>query len=92
MDDIDFYVGGLLERPNLGALIGPTFSCIIGNQFRDLKKGDRFFYENGPSPTAFTKEQLFEIKKTSLSRLICNDFDILNIQPNVFLQPLKSLK
>ena len=51
---MDYYVGGLSEKPAVGALIGPTFSCIIGNQFKDLKRGDRFYYENGQTTTGFT--------------------------------------
>lgn len=87
VDDIDFYVGGLSETPVNGALLGPTFSCIIALQFRDFKKGDRFFYENGPSDTAFDIEQLNEVRKTSLARVICNNFDLNFVQPNVFFQP-----
>ena len=62
MRDIDLWVGGLAESPkDSDVLIGPTFSCIIARQFKDLKKANRFFYENGPnknqgtSLTAFTQ-------------------------------------
>lgn len=67
MNDIDFYVGGLMENQLPGAVVGPSFACIIVNQFRDLKNGDRFFFENGPGPTSFTLEQLREIKKVNVN-------------------------
>jgi peroxidase len=46
VDDIDVYAGGMAETPMAGASVGPIFSCIIGNQFKDLKDGDRYWYEN----------------------------------------------
>lgn len=79
------YLAGLFENPVSGGVVGPTFACLIANQFKDLKVGDRYFYENGPSKSAFTIDQLNEIKKISLSRLICNDFDVNLIQTNVFM-------
>ena len=54
-DDVDLVVGGLAERPLSGAVVGPTFGCLLGQQFQILKKGDRFWYENNIPPSAFTK-------------------------------------
>jgi peroxidase len=92
VNDIDLYIGGLSEIPVKGGIVGPTFACILANQFKDLKRGDRFYYENGPSPTAFTLDQLAEIKKISMSRIMCDNVDVSQIQPNVFIQPKASLK
>ena len=48
------------------------------------KRGDRFFYTN---PDQFTIKQLEEIKKQSLTSLLCVNSDEptkMNLQPNVF--------
>ena len=80
--------GAMAEKPVVGGIVGPTFSCILGQQFLNLRKGDRFWYENGDHPGAFTPSQLQEIRKTSLARVICDCLDDIDLlQPFAFLQP-----
>jgi peroxidase len=57
VDDIDFYIAGISERPAAGALVGPTFQCIIADQFLKLKQGDRFFYDLGGQSGSFTESK-----------------------------------
>ena len=42
-DDVDLFTGGLAERPVVSGLVGPTFACVIGQQFLNLRRGDRFW-------------------------------------------------
>ncbi len=87
-DDVDLWTGGISEKPLPGSMVGPTFACIIGKQFRNLRKGDRFWYENGGWPSSFTLEQLSEIRKVKLSRMICdNGDDIDTIQVYAMVLP-----
>ncbi|CAH1270783.1 PXDN [Branchiostoma lanceolatum] len=85
VDDIDLFTGGLAEASVPGGVVGPTFACLIGLQFQDLRKGDRFWFENSGQ---FTDAQLAEIRKTSLARILCDNTDgTTRMQPDVFLQP-----
>ena len=45
-DSIDLFVGGLLEDTLPGSQLGPTFQCIIGDQFKRLRDGDRYVVHN----------------------------------------------
>ncbi len=46
-------------------------------QFHNFRHGDRFWYENGGWPSSFTLEQLDEIRKVKLSRILCDNTDDL---------------
>ena len=60
INDIDMYIGGLLELPTADdAIVGPTALCLIADQFAKTKSGDRFFYDVGGQPSSFTKGMIF---------------------------------
>ncbi|KAK4300435.1 hypothetical protein Pmani_027361 [Petrolisthes manimaculis] len=79
--DIDLFTGIISEKPVDGALIGPTGSCLLALQFKVLRQTDRYWYENDLPPAAFSKEQLFEIRKASLARLLCDNIPGLEVVP-----------
>ena len=60
INHVDLFVGGILEDPLPGSRLGPTFTCLIGLQFKRLRDGDRFWYEN---PSQFSSDQLTQIKE-----------------------------
>lgn len=106
--NIDLWPGGILEDPIENSKLGPLFMCIIVNQMKSVRDGDRyqlfrikyfvliffklkiirFWYENDG---VFTREQLNEIKKTSLAKIICENSDNINmIQQDPFVRAINS--
>ncbi|KAK3096155.1 hypothetical protein FSP39_023817 [Pinctada imbricata] len=83
-EDVDLFTGGLSERTLPGSAIGPTFSCIIARQFHNLKVGDRFWYENPLLMTGFTEGQLAQIKRVTLAKLLCDNYNLQFMQRDVF--------
>lgn len=80
----DLFVAGIAETPVPGSQLGPTFSCLIKEQFTRLRDGDRFFYMRDK---VFSRSQLNEIRKSSLSRILCDNLKNgkkLWVQENAF--------
>ena len=92
VEDIDAFTGGVSERniaePGKDGLVGKTFACIIGLQFVNLKKGDRFFFThevNGPNGEQGLETSIKEsIRKRTLEDIICDNVPVKNITTNVF--------
>ncbi|KFU90810.1 Thyroid peroxidase [Chaetura pelagica] len=79
--NIDVWLGGLVEDFLPGARTGPLFACIIGKQMKALRDGDRFWWEND---NVFTEAQKHELKKHSLSRVICDNTGISEVPADAF--------
>ncbi|XP_030376363.1 uncharacterized protein LOC115625455 [Scaptodrosophila lebanonensis] len=85
--DIDLFVGGIAERPVVGGLVGPTFACIIAQQFSNSRRGDRFWYENGGFESSFTPAQLHSLRRVSLAQVLCRAVGGGTFQPHIFIPP-----
>ena len=83
--DIELFPGGLSETPSEPGKLGPTFSCIIGEQFRNLKFGDRFFFTHeNTGMVKFCHSDLELLRKRTLRDIICENTEIDELPMNVF--------
>ncbi|XP_037652272.1 thyroid peroxidase [Sebastes umbrosus] len=80
-DNIDVWLGGLVEYLLPGSRTGPLFACLIGKQMKALRDGDRFWWE---AEGMFSQQQRAELLKGSLSRIICDNSDIREVPPDSF--------
>lgn len=56
-EDVDLTVGASLEAHVDGTLAGPTFLCILTEQFYRTRVGDRYFFEGGNKEMAFSRSK-----------------------------------
>ncbi|XP_037082561.1 chorion peroxidase-like [Pollicipes pollicipes] len=85
VEDIDLYVAGVAENRAAEGILGPTFQCILAEQFARLKYADRHFYNHVGS--MFSRAQLAEIQATTWSSVLCHTFPALRTVPrNGFLR------
>ena len=82
LDNTELWVGGLAEERLEDSLLGITFACIFGLTFKNVRDGDRFYFEK---PGVFTNQQRQQIFRSSFSRIICDNTDSTIVQPDAFL-------
>lgn len=69
VDDVDLWPGALAEDHVSGASVGETLRAVISEQFRRLRDGDRFWFENDPFFVA-NPDLTAEIRSTTLADII----------------------
>lgn len=85
LDQVDLYIGGMLESDLERGRPGPLFRRIIKEQFERLRDSDRFWFENTDSGI-FSEAEIEEIRQIKLYDIIVNSTLIPDdaIQKNVF--------
>uniref|UniRef100_A0A672KIU0 Eosinophil peroxidase-like n=1 Tax=Sinocyclocheilus grahami TaxID=75366 RepID=A0A672KIU0_SINGR len=71
--NIDVWVGAISEPALPGGRVGPLLACLIAKQFKALRDGDRFWWQN---EGVFSSAQRDALRTTSLSRIICDNTHI----------------
>ena len=76
----------MAEEPVQGGVVGPTFACIIGKQFKNIMEGDRLFFTHkyegfkGGLPTDLKRI----IRKRSFHDIMCDNIPIEELPLNMF--------
>ncbi|NRB62389.1 MAG: hypothetical protein HRU40_05050, partial [Saprospiraceae bacterium] len=82
INDVDAWVGMLSEdKQTANNLFGETITAFMALQFKNLRDGDRFFFENDP---VLSEEDKASIRNTSLHDIIMRNTEIELIQSEVF--------
>ncbi len=80
VDNVDLFVGGMVEDHAPGSSVGATFQAIIADQFERIRDGDRLWYQN-----IFSGRDLQAIQNTTLADIIRRDTTTTNLQNDVFI-------
>jgi hypothetical protein len=82
-EEVDPWVGMLAEEHVPGAMVGATLQAVLSDQFRRLRDGDRFWYQN------YLSEPLVAlVEAQSLARILRRNTEIgAEIGDDVFRVP-----
>uniref|UniRef100_A0A670Y4C2 Lactoperoxidase n=1 Tax=Pseudonaja textilis TaxID=8673 RepID=A0A670Y4C2_PSETE len=80
-ENIDIWIGAMAEPFVPNGRVGPLMACLIGTQFRKLRDGDRYWWENRE---VFTSWQRRALRSESFSRVICDNTHIKEVSRDIF--------
>ncbi|XP_051976005.1 thyroid peroxidase [Xyrauchen texanus] len=83
--NIDVWVGAISEPALPGGRVGPLLACLIAKQFKALRDGDRFWWQN---EGVFSPAQRDTLHTASLSRIICDNTHIQLVPSDPFTRTL----
>lgn len=81
INNMDLWPGMLAETHKEGSALGELAHAILLKQFDNIRKGDRFWYQNDPEFSQIEKD---EISRTTMADLVRRNTEITNLQDNVF--------
>jgi hypothetical protein len=73
VDDIDSWIGAMAEDHLPGSSVGPLVAAIVTDQFRRLRDGDRFYFENDSD---FSADQIAALRNTTLADIMMRNASI----------------
>jgi hypothetical protein len=79
IEKVDLWVGAISEDHMPGCSVGELIQAALVDQFRRLRDGDRFFYEN-----QFSGAELAAIQNTTLADIIRCNTGLTHLQDNMF--------
>jgi Ca2+-binding RTX toxin-like protein len=83
LDDVEFWIGGLAEKPLGSGLLGPTFGYVFETQLENLQAGDRFYYPHRTAGLNFFNQ----LQESSFAELIMRNTDVTDLSLDVFAAP-----
>ena len=81
INNIDLYVGGLVEKPKGKSILGHVFHKICKNQFERIRDGDKFWYKR-----RLTYEQINYLNCITLGDIIRRNTCSKKCKRNVFVE------
>ena len=84
IDNIDLFVGGLIEKPKGKSALGHVFHKICKDQFERIRDGDSFWYKRRLKPA-----QIKYLNCITLGDIISRNTCIKKCKKNVFIKKYK---